>query len=575
MKTIELNLVPLRNRKALHNYLASKLDLPDYYGRNLDALFDCLGDISEKTEIRAVISALRKDEYTSRLLRVLRDAARENPNLSVVFVCDGEETGTVRIPEKDPAENSENVPAESTENDAYRRARASFARLAENLGRPLYACVETFGCQMNARDSEKIRGVLKKIGYELTDSETNADFVLYNTCTVRENANQRVYGRLGSLLGYKKARPHMLIALCGCMMQEKGEAEYVKKHYPYVDLIFGTYNLSDFPTLVADALEAGSPVVDIRGKMEDLPEHMPVVRKYRFKSGVNITYGCNNFCSYCIVPYVRGREISRDPEDILGEIRALAADGVKEVMLLGQNVNSYGNTLGDEVSFPNLMREAVKIEGIERIRFMTSHPKDFSDELIRVIAENEKICRHIHLPVQSGSTDILRKMNRRYTREQYLALVRRIREAIPEISLTTDIIVGFPGETEEDFLETLSLVREAGYDSVFTFIYSKRSGTPAAAMENQVPEEIVKDRFDRLLALVHETASKACARFEGQTLPVLVEEKNRNEGFVTGRLGCNLLVHFPGPEELIGEIVPVYLKECRGFYYIGEQAEER
>ena len=456
-----------------------------------------------------------------------------------------------------------------------KKAQENLQNASERKGRPLTAACVTFGCQMNARDSEKIRGILDRIGYEMTDAEENADFVLYNTCTVRENANSRVYGRLGSLLGRKKVRPHMIIALCGCMMQEKGEADYVRAHYPFVDLIFGTFNRKSFAELVASVFEADSPVIDIREKMEMLPEHMPTMRKFPFKSGVNITYGCNNFCSYCIVPYVRGREISRTPEDILEEVRMLAKDGVKEVMLLGQNVNSYGNTLGEEVTFANLLREVEKIDGIERIRFMTSHPKDFSDELIRVIASSKKICRHIHLPVQSGSTAILKKMNRRYTREAYLALVERIREAIPEISLTTDIIVGFPGETEEDFEDTLSLVDEVGYDSVFTFIYSKRSGTPAAAMENQVPEDVVKERFDRLLALVHEKATAACSRFEGQTLPVLVEEKNRSEGLLTGRLGSNLLVHFPGTPDLIGEIVPVHLKECRGFYYMGEMTEER
>ena len=549
MKTIQIDLMPSRTREELHAYLKEILHLPSYYGANLDALYDCLTDTDGDTVIEVRYSKVSAGRYEKLLLTVLRDAASENRHLTVIF--------------------------KESEQEAIRTASRYAQDLSRKLGRPLNACVVTFGCQMNARDSEKIRGVLCRIGYRMTESEEDADFVLFNTCTVRENANTRVYGRLGSLLGRKKARPHMIIALCGCMMQEKGEADYVREHYPFVDLIFGTFNLKSFAELISDVFESDSPVVEIRDKMEALPEDMPTLRKYPFKSGVNITYGCNNFCSYCIVPYVRGREISRMPEDILREVRNLAEDGVKEVMLLGQNVNSYGNTLGEEITFPDLLREVEKTEGIERIRFMTSHPKDFSDELIDVIAKSEKICRHIHLPVQSGSTEILRKMNRRYSREQYLELVGKIRRAIPEISLTTDIIVGFPGETEEDFADTLSLVDEVGYDSVFTFIYSKRSGTPAAVMEGQVPEDVVKDRFDRLLALVHKRAFEVCSRFEGQTLPALVEEKNRSEGLLTGRLGNNLLVHFAGSADLIGEIIPVHLKECKGFYYMGEISEER
>ena len=442
--------------------------------------------------------------------------------------------------------------------------------LSEKIGRPLYSYTETFGCQMNARDSEKIRGMLHAMGYEPCGKEEDADVVIYNTCTVRENANMRIYGRLGYLHGLKEKRPHMLIALCGCMIQEKGQAELIKKKYPFVDLMFGTYSLDDFPRLMYEAMEEKKTVVDIKEKMDSLPEDLPIDRKYFFKSGINITYGCNNFCSYCIVPYVRGREISRAHEDILEEIRKLANDGVIEVMLLGQNVNSYGKSSGETMTFPKLLEAVEKIKGIERIRFMTSHPKDFSDELINVMAKSKKICGHIHLPVQSGSTRILKAMNRKYTREDYLSLVERIRNKLPDVSLTTDIIVGFPGETEEDFADTLSLVDEIGFDSAFTFIYSKRSGTPAASMDNQVPDDIIKDRFDRLLLHIRGKAEKACARFEGRTLPVLVEDKNRVEGLMTGRLGSNLLVHFPGDESLIGKICNVKLTKCEGFYYTGE-----
>jgi tRNA-2-methylthio-N6-dimethylallyladenosine synthase len=315
-------------------------------------------------------------------------------------------------------------------------------------------------------------------------------------------------------------------------------------------------------------------IIDVWKDTDQIVEDLPTERKYFFKSGVNIMFGCNNFCSYCIVPYVRGRERSREPKDILREIERLVADGVVEVMLLGQNVNSYGKNLEEPVSFAQLLREVEKIEGLERIRFMTSHPKDLSEELIQVMKESKKICPHMHLPLQSGSSRLLKIMNRHYDKEQYLALVEKLREAIPDISLTTDIIVGFPGETEEDFQETLDVVRKARYDSAFTFIYSKRTGTPAAAMENQVPEDVVKDRFDRLLKEVQEISKEMSSRFEGQTLPVLVEHINeQDDHLVTGRLANNLLVHFPGTEDLVGKIVDVTLVESKGFYYIGRKKE--
>lgn len=443
------------------------------------------------------------------------------------------------------------------------------------LGRPLTASTVTFGCQMNARDSEKLAGILEQIGYVMTEDE-HADFVIYNTCTVRENANQRVYGRLGALGSIKKKNPHMLIALCGCMMQEPEVVEKLKKSYRFVDLIFGTHNIYKFAELVAARFESERMVIDIWKDTDKIVEDLPADRKYPFKSGVNIMFGCNNFCSYCIVPYVRGRERSRNPKDIIREIEQLVEDGVVEVMLLGQNVNSYGKNLDEPVTFAQLLREIEKIEGLERIRFMTSHPKDLSDELIEVMRDSSKICRHMHLPLQSGSSRVLKVMNRKYTKEDYLSLAGRLREAIPDISLTTDIIVGFPGETEEDFQETLDVVREVRYDSAFTFIYSKRTGTPAAAMEEQVPEDVVKDRFDRLLAEVQEISKEMSARLTGQTLPVLVEEVNDHDPhLMTGRLSNNLLVHFPGDESLIGKIVDVYLKECRGFYYMGESARQR
>lgn len=462
-------------------------------------------------------------------------------------------------------------PTEEPERQYYfiAKARKYVKALSEKLGRPLYSHVTTFGCQMNARDSEKLRGILEQIGY-IEAEEEEADFVIYNTCTVRENANTRVYGRLGQLKPRKQKNPHMMIGLCGCMMQEPEVVEKLKKSYRFVDIIFGTHNIFKFAELIVNRFESDRMVIDIWKDTDQIVEDLPNDRKYAFKSGVNIMFGCNNFCSYCIVPYVRGRERSREPKDIIREIKKLVADGVVEVMLLGQNVNSYGKNLEQPMTFAALLREAEKVEGLKRIRFMTSHPKDLSDELIEVMKESKKICPHFHLPLQSGSSAILKKMNRHYTKERYLELVRKLRAALPDISLTTDIIVGFPGETEEDFMETMEVVKEVQYDSAFTFIYSKRTGTPAAVMENQIPDDVVKDRFDRLLAEVQEISRERCARFEGQTMDVLVEDVNDHDpSLVTGRLTNNLLVHFKGTEDLIGKIVDVHLDECRGFYYMG------
>ncbi len=463
-------------------------------------------------------------------------------------------------------------PAEEPERQYYfmAKCRGYVQELERKLGRRPCFFTQTFGCQMNARDSEKLTGILEEIGYEAADSE-EADFVIYNTCTVRENANNKVWGRLGYLNTYKKQHPHMKIALCGCMMQEPEVIEKLKKSYRFVDLIFGTHNIYKFAELIALSFAQEGMVTDIWKDTDQIVEDLPIERKYPFKSGVNIMFGCNNFCSYCIVPYVRGRERSRKPEDIVREVEALAADGVIEVMLLGQNVNSYGKTLETPMSFAELLDRITQIEGIKRIRFMTSHPKDLSDELIEVMGRSDKICRHLHLPLQSGSSRILKEMNRRYDKEQYLALVKKIRQAVPDIALTTDIIVGFPGETEEDFQETMDVVKQVGYDSAFTFIYSKRTGTPAAELDEQVPQEIVKDRFDRLLREVQQGAVKRAKALTGRVEEVLVEEVNeQDEALVTGRLSNNFVVHFPGTCELIGKIVPVKLKECKGFYFYGE-----
>ena len=442
--------------------------------------------------------------------------------------------------------------------------------MAERSGRVPTACVVTFGCQMNARDSEKLSGILSRAGYMLTEDE-EADLVVYNTCTVRDNANQRVYGRLGHLNAMKKLLPTKKIALCGCMVQEVEVIEKIRRSYSFVDLIFGTHNIYKFPELLYMSLTSDKMIVDVWKATDQIVEDLPIERKYRFKSGVNIMFGCDKFCTYCIVPYVRGRERSRDPKEILNEIEHLAADGVSEVMLLGQNVDSYGKGLEQGITFPKLLSEVEKVDGIRRIRFMTSHPRDLSDELIALMADSDKICSHLHLPVQSGSNRILKAMNRGYTRESYMDLVGRLRKAMPELALTTDIIVGFPGETPEDIEETISLVKEAEYDNAFTFIYSPRTGTPAAEMPRSMSDEEIKAGFDKLLKTVQDTARKRVARYAGRCEEALVEGLNdHDKTMVTGRLSNNLLVHFKAGASLIGSYVNVRLLENKGFYYIGE-----
>ena len=460
------------------------------------------------------------------------------------------------------------------------KCRDHLAKLAGKKGRKLTYHNETFGCQMNFKDSEKLNGVLEAIGFESKDDE-KADLVIYNTCTVRENANDRVYGRIGYLGKLKKSNPDMIIAMCGCMMQEPTAVEKIKTSYRFVDLIFGTHNIFKLAELIWSVFEEQEQrkadpklkhrmVIDVWKDTNEIIEELPSSLKYSFKAGVNIMFGCNNFCTYCIVPYVRGRERSRKPEDIINEIKDMIAHGVVEVMLLGQNVNSYGKNLTEPITFAELLRRVDDIEGIKRIRFMTSHPKDLSDELIEVMAHSKHVCRHIHLPVQSGSDRLLKLMNRHYTRDDYLKLIDKLKAAIPDIAITTDIIVGFPGETEEDFKDTLDICRKVGYDSAFTFIYSKRTGTPAAAMPDQVPEEVTSTRFKRLLEVVGESSEKQALKLQGRTMPVLVEEENRTEDMLTGRLDNNLLVHFKGDVSLLGSIVNVNLTECKGFYYIGE-----
>ncbi len=448
------------------------------------------------------------------------------------------------------------------------RQRAAIERLSKREDKPQTYYVATMGCQMNARDSEKLIGILEEIGAVSTEEE-KADLVIYNTCCVRENAELRVYGRLGYLKSFKRKNPRMHIALCGCMMQEDTVLSKLKKSYPEVDLIFGTYNIYKFPELLETMLDSKGTVIDIWQEQKDIVEDLPSVRKYAFKASVNIMYGCNNFCSYCIVPYVRGRERSREPENILAEIESLVKSGVREIQLLGQNVNSYGKGLEKPIRFAQLLSMVAKVEGLDRIRFMTSHPKDLSEELIDVMAKEPKVCPQFHLPLQSGSDRILKAMNRHYTKERFLYLVEALRERIPNVSITTDIIVGFPGETREDFLETLDVVRKARFDGAFTFIYSKRIGTPAAVMEQVDPSE-AKENFEELLEVLEKIGLENNQQYLGKVVEVLPEDVSKNDPhMLTGRSREGHLVHFTGGKRLIGELVNVRITDVTAFYMTG------
>lgn len=432
--------------------------------------------------------------------------------------------------------------------------------------------IETWGCQMNEEDSEKLSGMLKRTGYERTEEKDAADIIIFNTCCVRENAELKVKGNLGALKKIKKARPDLIIAVCGCMMQQEGVAEEVIKKFPFVDIIFGTHNSYKFPEYLNRVKQEGKSVVEVMDKEEGIVEGIPIDRESSVKAFVTIMYGCNNFCTYCIVPYVRGRERSREPRNIISEIEDLVSKGYKEVTLLGQNVNSYGKDLEPSVSFAGLLRMIREIKGLERVRFMTSHPKDLTEDVIDVIAEGGNICEQIHLPVQSGSSRLLRKMNRHYDREMYLDLVRRIKSRIPGVALSTDIIVGFPGETEEDFEDTLSLVKEVEYDSAFTFIYSKRKGTPAFEMEEQISDEVKHERFNRLVEAVNSCSIKKNLEYLGRDVEVLVEGISKNnENTVTGRTRTGKLVNFLGGTDLVGKLINVKIIKANSFSLVGEE----
>ena len=427
----------------------------------------------------------------------------------------------------------------------------------------------TFGCQMNEHDSETIAGMLAQQGMEPVLDKKEADIVIINTCSVRENADKRFFGTLGQLKKKKTENPEFVVGVCGCMMQQQHVIDTLKMKYPWVDIIFGTHNIHMFPQLLENVMNEKQKIMDIWEDGGEIVEGLPAKRLYRHKAFVNIMYGCNNFCTYCIVPYTRGRERSRKPLDILNEVRNLVADGVKEITLLGQNVNSYK---GDEdTDFAALIYMLNDIEGLERIRFMTSHPKDLSDRLIQAYKDCDKLCRNIHLPVQSGSSSILKRMNRRYTKEDYLRLVERLRTAVPDITISTDIIVGFPGETEEDFLETLDLAEQVRYDSAFTFLYSIRKGTPAEKFEDQIPEDIKHERFNRLVDTINRISAEKNSEYVGTVQQVLVEGTSKNDIMTySGRTDGFKLVNFKASEDLTGKTVPVRITESNTFSLVGE-----
>ena len=422
--------------------------------------------------------------------------------------------------------------------------------------------IVTYGCQMNVHESEKMAGILRKMGYEEAPNKEDADIILFNTCCIRENAENHAFGNIGALKKLKKQKPELLIAVGGCMTQEKGKTDILRKKFPFIDIMFGTLNLEELESLILRKKQQKKKVIQIREKEGDVVEFDDAYRTSYPNAWVNITYGCNNFCSYCIVPYVRGRERSRNPENIVKEVKKLVAEGYKEITLLGQNVNSYDGDKKFGVTFAQLLDRVASIEGKFRLRFMTSHPKDLSEDVIDAVAMYPNICNNIHLPVQSGSTEILRRMNRRYTREKYLECIQMIKSKLPDVGITTDIMVGFPGETEEDFLDTLDLVEKAKYSSAFCFVYSRRKGTPADTMDNQIPDDIKKDRITRLIACQNKVTREISKQMTGQVYEILVEGSNpKYDGVVCGRTESGRLVNFKGDQSLIGQFVNVKIEK--------------
>ena len=471
----------------------------------------------------------------------------------------------VQVPVEKIEEQNRFIEAIAEKNSRY---------FAINKRKPKYM-TQTFGCQMNEHDSENLAGMLDAMGYEATLMTNDCDLIIYNTCAVRENAELKVYGNLGHLKLAKRKNPDLKIAVCGCMMQQPHVVKEIKSRYKHVDLVFGTHNLYKFPELLTNTMDSDKLLVDVWDVDGEVVEGLRSSRKFELKAFVNIMYGCNNFCTYCIVPYTRGRERSRTPEDIINEIKDLAAKGTKEITLLGQNVDSYGKTLEEDITFAELLRMVNEIEGIERIRFMTSHPKDISDEVIYAMRDCDKVCEFLHLPVQCGSSRLLKKMNRHYTKEDYLRIIEKAKAEIPDIAFSTDLMIGFPGETEEDLLDTIDVVEKVKYDNAFTFIYSKREGTPAAKMEDQILENVKHERFNRVLSKVNEILVDLNASYVGKTVEVLIEGKSKtDESKFTGRTRQNKLVNFTvkNPEaNLLGTLMNVKITESNTFSLVGEE----
>lgn len=437
---------------------------------------------------------------------------------------------------------------------------------AIHSSKPRYL-IQTFGCQMNEHDSENLCAMLEEMGYERGITAGECDLIIYNTCAVRENAELKVYGNLGQLKLEKRKNPDLKIAVCGCMMQQPHVVKELKSKYRHVDLVFGTHNLYKFPELLTNSMDTKKMLVDVWDVDGEVVEGLRSTRKFELKAFVNIMYGCNNFCTYCIVPYTRGRERSRTSEDIMNEIKELAANGTKEITLLGQNVDSYGKTLEECITFDKLLRMVNEVEGIERIRFMTSHPKDISDEVIYAIRDCDKVCEYLHLPIQCGSTPLLKRMNRHYTKEYYLDIIEKAKNEVKDIAFSTDLMIGFPGETENDLLDTIDVVEKVRYDSAFTFIYSKRKGTPAAQMPDQIPEDIKHERFNKVLNKVNEICADINKNYIGKSVEVLVEGKSKNDNTkFTGRTRQNKLVNFEADEiELAGKLVMVNITSANTF----------
>lgn len=458
----------------------------------------------------------------------------------------------------------------SKEEIAHQREVMNYVR-SLNEGKQKKAFIETYGCQQNVSDSEKIAGMLCDMGYSITDDKNEADFIIYNTCAVRENAELKVYGNLGALKHLKAKKEGLIIAVCGCMMQQESVKDEIKKKYKHVDIVFGTHSLYRFPEILAKVYTDNVRVFDVVDIDGQIAEDLPVKREQSPCAWVSVMYGCNNFCSYCIVPYVRGRERSRKKEHILEEVRLLAQNGTKEITLLGQNVNSYGNDLAEDIDFADLLEMVCQIDGIERVRFMTSHPKDISDKLIDTMAKNKKICKQLHLPFQAGNDRVLKTMNRKYTKAEYLDKIRKIKEKMPSITLTTDIIVGFPGETNEEFLDTLDVLKKVRYDSIFSFIYSRRPGTPASKMEDVITPEEKKQNFDKMLILQDAISKEKNLELEGKVLDILVEgESKNNPEYLAGRTEGGKTVNFKADKNVIGKIIPVKIVEAKTWSLTGE-----